>query len=44
MVGEEDFDSAGDFAVVAKVLERDECSPLMWKHSQAFAVTVVPRH
>lgn len=34
----------GHFVVDAKVLVRDECSPLTWKHSQAFAVTVVPRH
>lgn len=40
MVGAE----GSDFVVAAKVLERDVCSPLTWKHSQGFAVTVVPRH
>lgn len=44
MVEAEGSGFVGDFAVEAKVLERDECSPLMWKHSQGLAVTVVPRH
>lgn len=34
----------GHLEVDAKVLERDECSPLTWKHSQVFVVTVVTRH
>lgn len=33
----------GHLEVDAKVLERDECSPLMWKYSQVIAVNVVPR-
>ena len=32
----------GHFVVEAKVLEKDECSPLTWKHLQVFAVTLVP--
>ena len=32
----------GHFVVQAMVLEKDECSPLTWKHSQVFAVTLVP--
>lgn len=34
----------GHFVVEAKALERGECSPLMQKHSQVFAVSVEPRH
>lgn len=34
----------GDCVVVAKVLVKAECLPLLWKHSQVFAVAVVPRH
>lgn len=44
MVGVEESGFLGHFVVDAKVLEKDECSPLMWKNSQVFAVTVVPRH
>lgn len=33
----------GHLEVDAKVLERDECSPLMWKYSQGIAVNVVTR-
>lgn len=43
MVGVEGSGFVGHFVVVAKVLEKGECSPLMWKHSQMFAVTAVPR-
>lgn len=44
MVGVEGFGFVEHFVVDAKVLERDVCSPLTWKHSQVSAVTVVPRH
>lgn len=44
MVGVEVSGFVGHFVEVAKVLERGECSPLMWKRSQMFAVTAVPRH
>lgn len=44
MVESEGSGFVGDFVVDAKVLERDECSPLTWKHSQGFVVTVAPRH
>lgn len=43
MVEAEGSGFVGHFVVAAKVLERDECSPLMWKHSQVFVVTVVPK-
>lgn len=36
--------SVGYFVVIAMVLETDECSPLTRKHSQALAVTVVPKY
>lgn len=32
------------FVVVAKVLERGECSLSVWKYSQVFAVIVESRH
>lgn len=44
MVVAEGSDFVGHFVVEAKVLERGVCSPLMWKYSQMFAVTVVPKH
>lgn len=44
MVEVEGSGFVGHFVVEAKVWERGECSPLMWKHSQVFAVTVVPRN
>lgn len=42
MVEVEGSGFGGSAVVVAKVLEKDECSPLMWKW--VFVVTVVPRH
>lgn len=44
MAGVEGFGFVGHFVVDSMVLERDECSQLTWKHSQVFAVNVVPRH
>lgn len=44
MVGVEGPGFVAHFAVDAKVLEMDLCSPLTWKHSQVFAVTVVPKY
>lgn len=42
MVEAEGSGFGGNSLVVAKVSEKDGCSPLMWK--QVFAVTVVPRY
>lgn len=44
MVVKEESGFVGDFVAAAKVLERVECSLLMLRHSQVFAVTVVTRY